>query len=118
MIVSGVGCGFRRGRRRASLYVLVRKRVELPWGSFGTLRACAWLDGVLTTRGFGCAMMVALLPGRVRFSGGTRLLVSGGRRMVKYFPGFSGTGAGGVVFLRRTRRLVSKWSSPSASMMI
>ena len=92
--------------------------MERPWGYFGTLRAGAGLDGVLTKRGFGCAMMVTLLPGRVRFSGGTRSLVSGRRRMVNTFPGFSGTGAGGVVFLRRTRRLVLKWSSPSASMMV
>ena len=92
--------------------------MDQNWGSFGTLRSGAGLDEVLTTRGFGCAMMVTLLPGRVCCSGGTRLLVSGVRRMVKYFPGFFGTGAGGVVFLRRTRRLVSKWSSPLASMMI
>ena len=98
--------------------MLVRKRVERPWGSFVTLRSVSGVDGVLTTRGFGCAVMVTLLPGRVCCSGGTRLLVSGVRRMVKYFPGFSGTGAGGVVFLKRTRRLVSKWSYPSASMMI
>ena len=87
-------------------------------GSFGTLRAGAGLYGVLKTRGFGCAMMVTLLLGRVHCAGGTRSLVSGGRRMVNSFPNFSGTGAGVVVFLRRTRRLVSKWSSPSASMMI
>ena len=92
--------------------------MEQPWVSFGTLRAGAGLDGVLTTRGFGCAMSVTFLPGLVRCAGGTRSLVSGGRRMVNSFPGFSGTGAGGVVFLRRTRRLVSKWSSPLASIMI
>ena len=92
--------------------------MELPWGYFGTLRASAGLDGVLTTRGFGCAMMVILLPGQVCCAGGTRLLVSGGRMMVNSFTGFSCTGADGVVFLRRTRRLVSKWSSPSASIMI
>ena len=97
---------------------LVRKCVGRPWGYFGTLGAGAGLDGVLTTRGFGCAMMVTLLPGRVHFSGGTRSFVSSGRRMVNSFPGFSSTGAGGFVFLRRTRRLVSKWYSPSASMMI
>ena len=92
--------------------------MERLWFSFGTLRACAGLDGVLTTRGVGCAMVVTLLPGRVRCSGVKRSLASGGRRMVKSFPGFSGTGSGGVVFLQRTRRLVSKWSSPLASMMI
>ena len=36
----------------------------------------------------------------------------------KIFPGFSGIGADGVVLLRRTIQLVSKWSSPLASMMI
>ena len=92
--------------------------MERPWGSFGTLRSGAGLDGVLTTRVFGCVMIVTLMPGRVCCAGGTRSLVSGGRRMVNYFPGFSVTGAGGVFFLRRNRRLVSKWSYPSASMMI
>ena len=92
--------------------------MERPWAYFGTIRAGAGLGGVLTTRGFGCAMMVNLLPVQVRCAGGTMLLVSGGRRVVKYFPGFSGTGASGVVFLQCTRRLVLKWYSPSASMMI
>ena len=92
--------------------------MERPWGSFGTLRAGAGLDGVLTTRGFGCAMMATLLPGKVCCAGGTRSLVSGGKSMVNSFPGFPSTGAGGVVFLRSTRWLVSKWSPPSAPMMI
>ena len=92
--------------------------MERPWGYFGNLRDGAGLDGVLTTRGFGRAMMVTLLPGRVCCAGGTRSLVSGGQRMVNSFPGFSGTGAGGVVFLQRTRQLVSKWSSPLASITI
>ena len=76
--------------------------MERPWGTFGTLRDGAGLDGVLTTRCFVCAMMVNLLPVRFFCSGGTRSLASGGRRMVKSFLGFSGTGAGGVVFLKRT----------------
>ena len=92
--------------------------MEQPWVSFGTIRAGAGLDGVLTTRGYGCSIMVTLLPGRVRCAGGTRSFASGGRRMVKSFPGFSGTDAGGVFFLQRTRRLVSKWSSPLASIII
>ena len=98
--------------------MLVQNPVERPSGSFGTLRSGVGLDVVLMTRGFGYMMMVTLLPGRVHCSGGTRSLVSGGQRMVNSFPGFSGTGAGGVFFLQRTRRLVSKWSSPLASIMI
>ena len=84
--------------------------MERPWVYFGTIRAGVGLDGVLTKGGCGCAMVVTLLLGK--------FCCAGGRRMVKYFPGFSGTGTGGVVFLQRTRRLVLNWSSLLASMMI
>ena len=73
---------------------------------------------MLTTRDFGCAMMMNLLAGQVFCAGGTKLLVSSGQNMVNSFPVFSSTGAGVVVLLRRTRRLVSKWSSKSTSIMI